>query len=81
MGETPLLVTGLLIHQQGEVVTLKFELELGKSVQVQMNPSVLHVMVALLNKLQGIAQWGVGFDTDEVTDPSNPIASAPPLMH
>jgi hypothetical protein len=81
MGEAPLLVTGLVIHQQGEVVTLKFDLESGQSLQVQMNPSVLHVMVALLNKLQGIAQWGVGFDTGEAADPSHPIVSTPPLMH
>jgi hypothetical protein len=62
-------------------VTLKFDLESGMSLQVQMTPSVLQVMVALLNKLQGIAQWGVGLDADEPTDPITPIVSAPPLMH
>ena len=81
MGEAPLLVTGLMLNQTGDVVTLKFDLESGKSVQVQMNPSVLQVMLALLDKLQGIAQWGVGLDTDVAADPSNPIVSAPPLMH
>lgn len=81
MGEAPLLVTGLLLNRQGEVVTLKFDLQGGKSVQVQMNPSVLQVMLALLNKLQGIAQWGVGFETEGPTDPNSPSASAPPLMH
>jgi hypothetical protein len=62
MGEAPLLVTGLMLNQTGDEVTLKFDLESGKSVQVQMNPSVLQVMLALLDKLQGLAQWGVGFD-------------------
>jgi hypothetical protein len=81
MGEAPLLVTGLLLSQTGDEVTLKFDLESGMSLQVQMNPSVLQVMVALLNKLQGIAQWGVGLDADEPTDSITPIVSAPPLMH
>jgi hypothetical protein len=81
MGEAPLLVTGLLLNQQGDVVTLKFDLELGRSVQVQMNPSVLQVMLALLNKLQGVAQWGVGFDGEPPADPSSPSTSVPPLMH
>jgi hypothetical protein len=81
LGDVPLLVTGLMLNQTGDVVTLKFDLESGKSVQVQMNPSVLHVMLALLDKLQGIAQWGVGFETEGPTDPNSPSASAPPLMH
>ena len=51
-----------MLNQTGDEVTLKFELESGKSLQVQMNPSVLQVMLALLDKLQGLAQWGVGFD-------------------
>jgi len=81
MGETPLLVTGLMLNQTGDEVTLKFELESGKSVQVQMNPTVLNVMLALLDKLQDIAQWGVGLAVaDEAsTDVLNP--KAPPIIH
>ncbi len=81
MGEAPLLVTGLMLNQTGDEVTLKFELESGKSVQVQMNPSVLQVMLALLDKLQDIAQWGVGLAVaDEAsTDVLNP--KAPPIIH
>jgi hypothetical protein len=81
MGEFPLLVTGLLLNQQGDVVTLKFDLESGKSVQVQMNPSVLQVMLALLDKLQASAQWGVGFDTEATSDASGSHESGPSLMH
>jgi hypothetical protein len=81
MGETPLLVTGLMLNQTGDEVTLKFELESGKSVQVQMNPTVLNVMLALLDKLQGIAQWGVGLAVaDEAsTDALSP--KTPPIIH
>ena len=81
MGETPLLVTGLMLNQTGDEVTLKFELESDKSVQVQMNPTVLNVMLALLDKLQDIAQWGVGLAVaDEAsTDVLNP--KAPPIIH
>ena len=81
MGEVPLLVTGLLLNQQGEVVTLKFDLESGKSVQVQMNPSVLQVMLALLDKLQAAAQWGVGFDAETGSDSIGSHESGPSLMH
>jgi len=81
MGDAPLLVTGLMLNQTGEVVTLKFDLESGKSVQVQMNPSVLQVMLALLDKLQGIAQWGVGLESDVSAEGSSPAVTPPPLMH
>lgn len=82
MGEAPLLVTGLMLNQTGDVVTLKFDLASGQSVQVQMNPSVLHVMLALLDKLQGIAQWGVGLAATD--DSSASVVSphaAPPVIH
>lgn len=78
MGEAPVLVTGLMLNRQGEHVTLKFDLESGKSVQVHMNPSMLQVMLALLDKLQGVAQWGVGLA--EVNDTAV-AAHAPPLIH
>jgi hypothetical protein len=81
MGDVPLLVTGLLLNQQGEVVTLKFDLESGKSVQVQMNPSVLQVMLALLDKLQGIAHWGVGLTTTGDVSPTDLAPVSPPVMH
>ena len=60
MGDAPLLVTGLMLNREGEEVTLKLDLDEGKSLQVQMNPAVLQVMLALLDKLQALAQWGVG---------------------
>lgn len=78
MGETPVLVTSLMLNRQGEHVTLKFDLESGKSLQVHMNSSMLQVMLALLDKLQGIAQWGVGLAEAEDTV-STP--SALPLIH
>ena len=81
MGEAPLLVTGLMLNQTGDVVTLKFDLESSKSVQVQMNPSVLHVMLALLDKLQGVAQWGVGLAAADDASPSPLSPSGPPVIH
>ncbi len=81
MGETPLLVTGLMLNQTGDVVTLKFDLESGQSLQVQMNPSVLQVMLALLDKLQAAAQWGVGLATADDAGLSAAPPSAPPLVH
>ncbi len=81
MGETPLLVTGLMISQTGDEVTLKFELESGKSVQVQMNPTVLNVMLALLDKLQGIAQWGVGLAVADEASADVLSPNAPPVIH
>ena len=81
MGEAPLLVTGLMLNQTGDVVTLKLDLESGKSVQVQMNPSVLRVMLALLDKLQGVAQWGVGLAVADDASPSPLSPSGPPVIH
>ena len=81
MGEAPLLVTGLMLNQTGDVITLKLDLESGKSVQVQMNPSVLRVMLALLDKLQCVAQWGVGLAAPEDASPSPSSPSGPPVIH
>ena len=78
MGDVPLLVTGLSLNQEGDVVTIKFDLEADRAVQVQMNTAVLQVMLALLDKLQGLAQWGVGF---EVEAASGLNENAPLLMH
>jgi len=81
MGDTPLLVTGLMLNRQGEVVTLKLDLESGKSVQVQMNPEVLQIMLALLDKLQGVAQWGVGHKSDMTPAAGSTVENPPPLVH
>jgi hypothetical protein len=70
-----------MLNQTGDEVTLKFDLESGKSVQVKMNPSVLHVMLALLDKLQGIAQWGVGLDVAGDASTSLLSPSAPHVIH
>ena len=71
MGAAPLLVTGLMLNREGETVILKLDLDEGKSLQVQMTPDVLQIMLALLDKLQGVAQWGVGWASD-------PQGAAPP---
>ena len=81
MGETPLLVTGLMLNQTGDEVTLKFDLESGKSVEVKMNPSVLHVMLALLDKLQGLAEWGVGLAAADDASLNTLSTNVPPVVH
>ena len=81
IGDTPLLVTGVMLNRQGEVVTLKLDLESAKSVQVQMTPEVLQVMLALLDKLQGVAQWGVGLESDIAPDGGNVVVNPPPVVH
>ncbi len=81
MGEAPILVTGLMLNQTGDVVTLKFDLESDKSLQVQMSPSVLRVMLALLDKLQGVAQWGVGLSATDEASPSALSPSGSPVIH
>ncbi len=61
LGVAPLLVTSLAMNQDGEAVTLRLDVDNGQSVTVQMPTSTLQVMLALLDKLQATAQWGVGF--------------------
>jgi hypothetical protein len=81
MGEAPLLVTGLTLNAQDEMVTLKLDLDLEKSVQVQMPAHVFQVMLALLDKLQGVAQWNVGHTADPSELADNPAAEAPRIVH
>lgn len=79
MGHEPLLVTGLVINQNGDQTSIEFQLITQKSVNVQMNQSVLQVMITLLNKLQEVAQWGVGFESAPVA--LDVAAPTPTLMH
>ena len=79
MGQEPVLVTGLHLNHQGGKVTLKLDLVSGQSVQMQMTPEVVQVMLALLDKLQGVAQWGVGLQTD--AEPVMPAQSGPRVVH
>ncbi len=81
MGEVPLLVTGLMLNQTGEEVTLKLDVESGQSVAVKMSPTVLNVMLALLDKLQGIADWGVGLGLAEDASPSDLSPGGTPIIH
>ncbi|WP_310626438.1 hypothetical protein [Limnohabitans sp.] len=80
LGEEPLLVVGLVINQQDEQISVEFQLSTGQSVHIQMEQHVVQVMVTLLNKLQGTAQWGVGLlEAAEL-----PVLSAggiPPVVH
>ena len=81
MGDAPLLVTGLSLNQEGDVVTIKFDLEADRAVQVQMNPAVLQVMLALLDKLQALAQWGVGLVSTDLQELTVSTRNASTLMH
>jgi PDZ domain-containing secreted protein len=81
MGDAPLLVTGLMLNQEGDVVTIKFDLEADRTVQVQMNPAVLQVMQALLDKLQALAQWGVGLASADLDAAPLSNMQASTLVH
>lgn len=77
LGAVPLLVTGLSMTQEGASVTMRLDVNPGPSVSVQMSVSTLQVLLALLDKLQTTAQWGVGFaDLDAPSTLSSPVASS-----
>ncbi len=79
LGDAPLLVTGLVMNQTGEQISVEFQLDTGKTVKVQMTQAVLQVMLTLLNKLQETAQWGVGHS--DIAPPAAISAPAPTLLH
>jgi hypothetical protein len=80
MGAAPLLVTSLAMNQEGEAVTLRLDVDNGQCVTVQMPTSTLQVMLALLDKLQATANWGVGFaELEGQSTMSNSTGSA--LFH
>ena len=80
LGEEPLLVIGLVIHQQDEQTSVEFQLSIGQSVHIQMAQHVVQVMVTLLNKLQETAQWGVGLP-DVTPMPVLGASATPPVVH
>jgi hypothetical protein len=82
LGATPLLVTGLVLNHEGDQVSLRLDTVSGQNVTVRMPAHVLQVMLALLDKLQATAQWGVGLDRSEApTDPTATAPTSPTLMH
>ena len=77
LGEAPLLVIGLVIHQQDDGQTaIELQLITKNSVNLKLPPHVLQIMMTLLNKLQEKAAWGVGFD-----DASSPALHLPSTAH
>jgi hypothetical protein len=81
LGPAPLLVTGLLLNHDGESVSLRLDVDTGQSVTVQMNASVLQVMLALLDKLQATAQWDVGLPMTDEAVPELATSATSTLMH
>jgi len=81
LGDQPVLVTGLVINQNGEQTSVQFQLITQKNVTVQMTPSVMQVMLTLLNKLQETAQWGVGFEASSAPEAPLDTPASSSLMH
>jgi hypothetical protein len=81
LGTAPLLVTGLAMNQDGDAVTLRLDVENGQCVTVQMAASTLQVMLALLDKLQATANWGVGFADLEGQNASPAPIAPSTLVH
>jgi hypothetical protein len=81
LGDQPVLVTGLVINQNGEQTSVQFQLITQKNITVQMSPSVMQVMLTLLNKLQETAQWDVGFEASDAQESSLPKPASSSLMH
>ena len=80
MGEAPLLVIGLVIHQQDDGQTaIELQLITKNSVNLKLPPHVLQIMMTLLNKLQEKAAWGVGFD--DASSPALPLPSTAHQVH
>lgn len=66
LGAAPLLVTSLSMNQEADSVTMRLDVATGQNVTVRMPVSTLQVMLALLDKLQATAHWGVGFSDLEL---------------
>jgi hypothetical protein len=81
MGQAPLLVTGLQLKQEGESVSIRFDLDTGQAVHVQVSASVLQILLALLDKLQTTAQWGVGMNDASLESTMSLDAHTPTLVH
>ncbi len=60
LGEAPSLVTGVSINADATHIIIVLQLANGKSLRLNLQPSVWDRMAVLLNKLQDSAQWGVG---------------------
>jgi hypothetical protein len=80
MGEAPALVTGLRITMQSPEVVIDFETTIGQVLHLQINDELLKAMIGLLERLQGLAQWGLGATAGEppVTSATGPSST---LMH
>ena len=79
LGAAPLLVTSLNMNQEAEFVTMRLDVTTGQNVTVRMPVSTLQVMLALLDKLQATAHWGVGF-SDLEGQPLMPAPTAPSTL-
>jgi len=70
LGDQPVLVIGLQMKQEGDLMSVDFQLVTKQNLNMKLTLPMLQTMVLLLDKLQAIANWSVGLP--EPTDPELP---------
>ena len=82
LGEHPILVTGLTMQPEKELMSVDLRLATKQNVNFRIPLPVFQKMILLLDKLQAQANWGVGLQPPagaETAVPGEPLAS--PKVH
>jgi hypothetical protein len=80
LGEEPVLVIGLAIQAEKEMMSIDLRLATKQNVNIKIRPPVFQKMVLLLNKLQEQARWGINLPVrtePDVQDQANIINNPP----
>jgi hypothetical protein len=72
LGDQPVLVTGLKMRPEGELMSIDFELATQKNLNMKLTLPMLQTMIILLDRLQEMASWGVGL-TEQAAQKSSVV--------
>jgi len=73
LGENPILVTGVAVKTENELMSIDLRLATRQTVNIKITVPVFQTMILLLNKLQEKAQWGIGLPvrTEQESQPQD----------
>lgn len=82
LGETPILVTGVVLKTENELMSIDLRLATRQNVNIRIAMTVFQKMVLLLNRLQQQAQWDIGLpQAEQENQAADAFSATKPVAH
>lgn len=77
LGPLPVLVVGLAMKQEGDLMSIDFQLLSKQNLNLKLTISMLQGMILLIDQLQAKANWGVGLAKLETSSSAVSLTELP----